>query len=169
MALPANPVPPATPPPNADDIRFRRMVVMGTAVSLAAAYGWLAGFARQPNGDLSFEWRWPILLWAFIGFGSTIYFWHAIWPPKNQTPRRRDIVLGSIVVVLPGLWWLTFPLRSLSGQHAHQVITGLIAAAIVLSFGAWMVIHLMRSFESEDAEDLKNLDDNGPGDKDSKK
>jgi hypothetical protein len=169
MSVPTNPGPPTAQPPDANEIRFRRMVVAGTAVSLAAAYGWLAGFARQPDGDLSFEWRWPILLWAFIGLGSTIYFWRAIWPPKNQTPTRRGIVLGSIIVVLPGLWWAILPLRSLSGQHARQVITGLVAAAIVLSFGAWMVIHLMRSFENEDAEDLKKLDEDGPGDKDSQK
>ena len=81
-------------------------------------------------------WRWPILIWVIIGLGSTIYFWHAIWPPQNRTATRRQIVLGVIVVVLPGLWWLIFPLRSLSGQHAREVITGLIAAAIVLSFGA---------------------------------
>jgi hypothetical protein len=164
MTKPANPEPPAMPPPDANDLRFRRMVVLGTTLSLAVAYGWLAGFARQPDGDLSFEWRWPILAWAFIGLGSTVYFWRAIWPPQNRTATRRDIVMGSVVVLLPGLWWLIFPLRSLSGQHAHEVITGLIAAAIVLSFGAWMVARLIRSFENEDAEDLKNLEDDGPED-----
>lgn len=168
MVVPANRQPPAAQPPDANDIRFRRIVVAGTAVSLAVAYGWLAGFARQPDGDLSFEWRWPILLWVFIGLGSTIYFWRAIWPPKNQTATRRNIVPGVIVVALPGLWWLIFPLRSLSGEHAREVITGLIAAAIVLSFGAWMVIRLIRSFENEDSEDLKNFDDDARGDKDSK-
>ena len=169
MAMPANPEPPTGQTPDLNEVRFRRMVVVGTAVSLAAAYGWLAGFARQPDGDLSFEWRWPILVWALTGLGSTIYFWHAIWPPQNRTAPRRDIILGVIVVVLPGLWWLIFPLRSLSGEHAREVITGLIAAAIVLSFGAWMVIRLIRSFENEDAEDLKNLDDDSPDGKDSKK
>ena len=140
------------------------MVVAGTALSLAAAYGWLAGFARQPNGDLSLQWRWPILLWVLIGLGSTVYFWRAIWPPRNQPVTRKGVVLGTIVLLLPGLWWFILPLRSLSGQHARQVITGLIAAAIVLSFGAWMVIRLVRSFENEDAEDLKNLEDDGPED-----
>jgi hypothetical protein len=169
MAMPANPEPSAAQLPDANEIRFRRMVVGGTAVSLAAAYGWLAGFVRLPDGDLSFEWRWPILVWVLIGLGSTIYFWRAIWPPQNRMATRKGIVLGTIVVVLPGLWWLIFPLRSLSGQHAREVITGLIAAAIVLSFGAWMVIRLIRSFENEDAEDLKNLEDDAPDDKDLKK
>jgi hypothetical protein len=168
--MPANPEPPGAPPPSANDVRFRLMVVMGTALSLAVAYGWLAGFARQSDGDLSFQWRWPILLWAFIGLASTIFFWHAIWPSKNQTQTtRKDTVVGSIVLLLPGLWWIISPLRSLSGQHAHEVMEGLVAAALVLSFGAWMIIHLARGFEEEDAEDLKNLGPDAPDDKDSKK
>lgn len=169
MAMPANPRPPTAQPPDVNDVRFRRMVVVGTALSLAVAYGWLAGFVRQPDGDLAFQWHWPILAWALIGLGSTVYFWRAIWPPQNRTATRKDIVLGSVVAVLPGLWWLIFPLRSLSGQHAHEVTEGLIAAAIVLSFGAWMVFHLIRSFENEDAQDLKNLDDDAADGKDSKK
>ncbi len=145
------------------------MVVVGTALSLAVAYGWLAGFARQADGDLSFQWRWPIPLWAFIGLASTFYFWHKIWPPQNRTAIRRDNVLGSIALLLPGVWWIVSPLRSLSGQHAHEVVEGLVAVALVLSFGAWMIIHLARSFEAEDAEDLKNLDSDTPDDKDSEK
>jgi ABC-type nickel/cobalt efflux system permease component RcnA len=144
------------------------MVVVGTALSLAVAYGWLAGFARQADGDLSFQWRWPIPLWTFIGLASTVYFWRAIWPSQNRTVTRKDIVLGSAALLLPGLWWVISPLRSLSGQHAHEVIEGLVAAALVLTFGAWMIIHLARSFEAEDAEDLKNLDPD-TADKDSKK
>jgi hypothetical protein len=34
----------------------------------------------------------------------------------------------------------------------------LIAAAIVLSFGAWMVIKLIKAFEKSDADDLNALD-----------
>jgi hypothetical protein len=144
------------------------MVVVGTALSLAVAYGWLAGFARQADGDMSFQWRWPIVLWAFIGLASTFYFWHAVWPPQHDA-TRRDNVRGSLALLLPGLWWIISPLRSLSGQHAHEVIEGLVAAALVLSFGAWMIIHLARSFEAEDAEDLKNLGPDTSDDKDLKK
>jgi hypothetical protein len=162
--MPANPE-----PPSADDARFRSIVVVGTALCLALAYGWMGGFARQPNGDLSFQWRWPILPWAFIGLASTVYFWHAIWPSQNRTVTRKDIVTGSIVLALPGLWWLISPLRSLSGQHAHEVIEGLVAAALVLSFGAWMIIRLGRGFLEEDAEDLKNLNEDASSDKDLKK
>jgi hypothetical protein len=126
------------------------MIIVSTAVALGAAYGWLAGFARQTNGDLTFQWRWQVLLWAVIGVGTTAYLWHKIWPPANRSDAtRKDIVKGSIALVLPGAWWLLFPLRSLSGQHFWQVVEGLSIAAVVLTFGAFMVIRLVRAFEED--------------------
>jgi hypothetical protein len=159
--MPANLEPTVAQPPSTNDVRFRRIMVISTALSMAAAYGWLAGFARQPDGDLAFQWRWLILLWALIGFATTVYFWRKAWPlPGQPEATRKDIVQSSVVVILPGLWWLALPLRSLSGQHAHQVIEGLIAAAIVLSFGAFMVIRLGKGFEEEDSvnSEIKSSD-----------
>jgi hypothetical protein len=159
----ANPPSPADKPPDASDVLFKRFIAISTALSLAAAYGWLAGFARDPNGGLAFQWRWPILPWALIGLGSTAYFWWKIWPPPNRpVATRKDIVTGSIVLAVPGLWWLIFPLRSLSGQHFWNVVEGLTVAAMVLTFGAGMVIRLVKGFEEEDA-------DNPGDDKDLKK
>jgi hypothetical protein len=152
--MPENPAPPAP----ASDVLFKRMIVIFTALSLAAAYGWLAGFVRQSNGDLSFHWRWQVLMWAFIGFASNIFFWRKIWPPQNRhVATRKDILIASLVLALPGVWWLLFPLRSMSGQHFWQVIEGLAIAATVLTFGAFMVIRLGRGFEAQGAEDEKDL------------
>jgi hypothetical protein len=148
-------------PPETDstDTLFRRMIIVSTALSLMAAYGWLAGFARQPGGDFSFQWRWNTLLWAFIGFGSNAYFWRKVWPMAGRTAAtRKDIIKGSTALLLPSLWWITFPLRFLSGQHFWDVVIGLAAAATVLTFGAWMVIRLIKAFERSDLEDLKALD-----------
>jgi flagellar biogenesis protein FliO len=50
-------------------------------------------------------------------------------------------------------------LRFLSGQHFWDVMSGLIAAAAVLSFGAWMVIKLIRAFEQSDAETARSEKD----------
>ena len=141
------------------DVLLRRVLIITTALSLAAAYGWLACFDRQPDGNLYFHWRWIAAGWIAIGFGSSFYFWRKIWPPiGGPVATRNGIIKGSIVLVLPCLWWLTFPLRFLSGQHFWDVAIGLTAAAIVLSFGAWMVIHLIKAFERSDTEDLKALD-----------
>jgi hypothetical protein len=136
--------------PEAGDILFRRMVVWFTALSLAAVYGWLAGFVRQSDGGLTFHWRWMVLIWAFIGLASTVYFWHKIWPLGNRVTARKGVVEGTIALALPGIWWLLFPLRSQSGQHLWQVLEGLTAAALVLTFGAWMVIRLGKAFEDDE-------------------
>ncbi len=135
------------------------MIIVSTALSLMGAYGWLAGFERQPGGDFSFQWRWNTLLWAFIGFSSNAYFWRKVWPVTGRTAAtRKDIIKGSAALLLPSLWWITFPLRFLSGQHFWDVVIGLAAAATVLTFGAWMVIQLIKAFERSDLEDLKALD-----------
>lgn len=156
--MPPDAQPPTAPadaqapaPVPSTDALFKRLVTIFTALSLAGIYGWLAGFARQTNGDLSFQWRWAILPWALIGLGSTAWFWRKIWPPPNRPEAtRKDILAGSIVLLAPGLWWLVLPLRSLSGQHFWDVTEGLTAAAIVLSFGAWALVRLGRAFEESD-------------------
>jgi hypothetical protein len=143
-------------PSDASDFLFKRFMAVSTALSLGVAYGWLAGFVRDTNGGLNFHWRWQIFLWAFIGLASTFYFWRKVWPPPNRPPAaRKDIVVGSIALALPGLWWLIFPLRSLSGAHFWNVVEGLSIAACVLTFGAWMIIRLGRGFEQEDADNDK--------------
>ncbi len=126
------------------------MITISTALSLGLAYGWLGGFVRQPNGDLTFQWRWQVALWAFIGLASTAFFWRKVWPPASRPDaKRKDIVIGSIVLAVPGAWWMLFPLRAQSGQHFWNVVEGLSIAAIVLTFGAFMVIRLGKAFEED--------------------
>lgn len=139
--------PPDPPASYAGDFLFRRMVSGFTALSLAATYGWLGGFVRQSNGDLSFHWRWMVMVWTLIGLASSVIFWRKIWPTGNRAATRRGIIEGSIALALPGIWWLTLPLRVQSGQHLWQVAEGLFTAAMVLAFGAWMIIRLGRAFE----------------------
>jgi hypothetical protein len=147
-----------SPPPSPGDILFRRMFVIFTEFSLAVAYGWLAGFVRQSDGDLSFQWRWPILLWALIGFASTAWFWRKVWPPQNRPDAtRKDILIGFVVLLLPGLWWLILPLRSLTGEHFREVVEGLTAAAIVLTFGAFMLVRLVRGFEADGTDEDQDV------------
>jgi hypothetical protein len=88
------------------------MVGIFTALSLAATCGWLGGFVRQPDGDLSFHWRWMVVVWALIGLASSAYFWRKIWPPGKGAATRRGIIEGTMALAVPGIWWLTFPLRS---------------------------------------------------------
>lgn len=155
---------------DANDALFKGMIAVSTELSLAAAYGWLAGFVRDPNGDLAFHWRWQILLWAFIGFASTAFFLAKnLAAPNRPDATRKDTVLGTIALLLPGLWWLVYPLRTFSGQHFRQVAEGLAIAATVLTFGAFMVIRLGRAFEHDDVV-VPDPENHDPGaDKDSEK
>jgi peptidoglycan/LPS O-acetylase OafA/YrhL len=148
----------------ASNALLRRVIIISTILSLATADGWMASFQRQPGGELSCRWCWATLIWGLIGGGTGLYFWRQIWPPPNQ-PRatRKQIMIGSVVLLLPCLWWLTFPLRFLSGPDFRDVTCGLIAAAIVLSFGAGMVIKLIRAFERSDTLDLENETPPNPG------
>ena len=137
----------------ATDTLFKRMIVIAMTLSLAGMYGWLACFTRLPNGDFHFQWSWLALLWIAIALVSSIYFWRKIWPPTGDS-TRKDVIKGLIVLLLPCVWWLLLPLRFMSGQHFWDVMAGLIAAAMVLSFGAWMVIRLIKAFEGNEAEDF---------------
>ncbi|MGH7941881.1 MAG: hypothetical protein ACREFR_12510 [Limisphaerales bacterium] len=125
------------------------MVIWFTTLSLALAYGWLAGFVRQPDGDLTFHWRWRVAIWAFIGLASAAYFWGKAWRSDNRKPPRLGLLKATVVLAVPGIWWLIFPLRSLSGERFWQVIEGLAVAAVVLAFGAWMILRLARAFEDK--------------------
>jgi hypothetical protein len=152
-------------PSSQSDLLFRRIVAVSMALCLGLTYGWLAGFVRESDGNLTFHWQWMVLVWALIGIGSSIYFWRCIWPPPNRPEAtRKQIVAGSIVLGVPGLWWLIFPLRSLSGQHFWQVMEGLTVAAIVLTLGAFMIIRLGKAFENDD-----EADPNAPSHKEVKK
>jgi peptidoglycan/LPS O-acetylase OafA/YrhL len=145
---------PTTPGSNALP---RRVIIITTILSLATADGWMASFEREPGGQLSCRWCWATLVWSLIGGGTCLYFWRQIWPPPGYPKAaRKKIILGSVVLLVPCLWWLTFPLRFLSGPDFRDVTCGLIAAAIVLSFGACMVIKLIRAFERSDTLDLAN-------------
>ena len=163
---------PTVPATRTSNTLHRRVVVIGTVLSLAIAYGWMASFERQPGGEMAFHWGWPTLVWCLIGTGSCLYFWRKIWPPDDRSrPTRRGILIGSLALLLPGLWWLTLPLRFLSGQTLKDVSGGLVVAALVLSFGALVVTRLVKAFEHTDAEDLaseamteEGESDAGPGD-----
>jgi hypothetical protein len=153
------PAPSPSLAPSNSDLIFKRLITWSTAVCLAAIYGWLASYERQMDGSMHFHWRWLSLFWAIIGTGSSTYFWHQIWPPSGYPDSNRNgIIKGLIIIVLPGLWWLIYPLRFLKGEQFWDVITGLMVVASALSFGAWMITRLVKAFEASDTYDLNTLD-----------
>jgi hypothetical protein len=81
-----------------------------------------------------------------------------MWPPpRYPAATRKGIIKGLIVLIVPGLWWLTVPLRFLTGRHFWDVVTPFIAVAMALCYGSWMVTRLVKFFEISDAYDLNAL------------
>lgn len=149
---------PKTSPPALESL-FKQAIIISTALSIAVMYGWLAGFETEADGGFRFHWCWPQIIWTVIGYLSTAYFWHKAWPAKRHAAAgRRDIFKATVVFAVPFLWWATLPLRLDSGPDLKDVITGVIAAVIVLSFVGWMLFRLFKAFEDTDKYDLEHLD-----------
>ena len=141
--------------PSSTDGGFKYAIIISTALTFAAVFGWLACIDRQENGDLDFRWHWSALLWIVIGIASTIYFWRQVWPAQNDSSvgKRNRLVKGWTALLIPSLIWMTYPLRFLSGKHFTDVLAGLTAAAIVLTLGALMLFRLIKGFNENEPTD----------------
>jgi hypothetical protein len=141
---------------------FRRRVTIATAVCLAACYGMLACFDHQEAGGVHFHWRWSALLWAMVGEGSATFFWHKIWPPpKYPAATRKGAIIGTIIFILPALWWLAPPLRFLIRRHFGDAAAALVVVAMAVSCGVWLITRLIKAFQSSDEFDLNALKSDG--------
>ena len=144
-------------PRPADARGLRQVVIVSTALTFAAVFGWLACIQRLDSGEIEFHWQASAWLWIVIGIASTIYFWRQIWPAQNVSPTGagKRVFKGWAVLMIPSLLWMAYPLRFISGQQLLNVFTGLIIAASVLTFGGWMVFRLIKGFADETASPVK--------------
>jgi hypothetical protein len=133
---------------------LKRAIIVSTTLLMAAVFGWLACIDRKENGDLDFRWHWGASLWIAIGLGCTFYFWRQVWP-QNDSPdgKRKRLIKGWAAFLIPSLIWMTYPLRFFSGKHFTDVLAGLTAAAIVLTFGGWMLSRLIKGFNKNEPAD----------------
>ena len=119
----------------------------------------MASFDRSRVDETHDGWIWRSLLWGLVGGGTCMYFWAMVWPSKPvQGSARARTWRGWLVVSLPSLYWLSFPLHFKSGHDFSDVLTGLIAAGLILAFGAWMVIRLIKAFEHSDEVETERLE-----------
>jgi len=136
--------------PRTSNALLRQVVVIATILSLATAYGWMASFDRQPGGDMASHWSWATAIWVWsarrAAFSSGA---------RSGRPRiaRRPLAAKSS----PVPWFCCcrpmvadFSLVVFITPNFRDVGTGLVAAAMVLTFGAWMVTRLIKAFESSD-------------------
>lgn len=134
--------------PLSADGGFKLAIIISTAIVFAAMFGWLACLDRKPNGDVDFRWHWRALLWMAVGIASTLYFWRQVWPNEENpaTSKRRRLIKGWVVFLIPSLMWVAYPLRFISGQRLFDVMFGLTLAATVLTAGGFMVARLIKGF-----------------------
>ena len=139
------------PPAASNDAGFRRVFVISSTLILATVFGWLGCLVRQTNGNVLFEWQWRALIWFAIGIGSTVYFWRQIWPAQNITRTAKRQIKGWVVLAIPCVIWMAYPLWFISGRQLSDVFVGLMLAVVVLTGGGLMVYKLIRGFENDEA------------------
>jgi hypothetical protein len=140
-----------TPLPAATDAGFRGVFVISSALILATVFGWLACLVRTENGDIAFRWQWRALIWIAGGIGSTGYFWRQVWPVENGVRTLKQQIKGWVVLAVPCVIWMSYPLWFISGRQLFDVGAGLALAATVLTGGGWMVFKLIKGFENDEA------------------
>lgn len=158
-----------SPPSVATDARFKRGIVCSSAFLLAAVFGWLACVARSADGAVTFHWQWRALLWIAAGLGCTIYFWRQVWPAPGVSRSRRQEFAGWVVLAVPCVLWMAYPLRFISGPQLLNVFIGLAVAATVLTGGGFMVRTLIRGFENDEATTADPVAPNPPDRSDTRK
>lgn len=138
-----------SPPSAATDVGFKRGIIFSSALLLAAVFGWLACVDRSADGVVAFHWQWRALLWIAAGLGCTVYFWRQAWPRPGESRSPRQVIIGWVVLAIPCVMWMAYPLRFISGQQLLNVFIGLMLAATVLTGGGFMVFKLIKGFEND--------------------
>ena len=128
-----------------------------TALVFAAMFGWLACLQRMESGEVEFHWQRSAWLWIALGLVGPVYFWRQIWPGQTVSPAgaARRQIKGWAALLVPSLMWMAYPLRFISGQQRLNVGIGLGVAAMVLTFGGWMVFRLIKGFADEETPPAK--------------
>ena len=111
----------------------------------------MACVARTPVQGLIFRWRWGALIWMLLGACAGWYLWQAVWAADAQTPRaRRRFFVMLVCLALGGLTVFVFPIIFVPAGQFREVLTGLLAAVLVLSIVGWMIFQLGRMFSAGD-------------------
>jgi hypothetical protein len=105
---------------------------LGFGVMLATAT-----MLRSTRAGFSFEFSWLAPLAFALGFGATMAFWRRAAQGRTlRWPSAGMLLLGGCVFLAP--------LRFVPKENLFNVISGLFCAAMVLSFGGFMIFRLIR-------------------------
>lgn len=150
------------------DALLMRIISGSTALAFAAVLGSVSCVERNPVQGLVFHWRWAALFWMAVGAAFGWYLWQAIWASdETENPQvRRRILLRLSVLAAGGIAVFVFPIVFVPSGQLGEVLTGLIAAVLVLGFVGWMIFRLGKLLSEESPGDTRGPDANkGPSPK----
>ncbi len=130
-----------------------RIIGGSTAFAFAGVLGAVACVDGRTSQGLVFHWRWFALVWMTIGAGAGWFLWQAVWAADAAgTPRvRRRFVTWLVLLAIGGAAVFVFPIIYVPAAQFRDVLTGLIAAVLVLSFVGWMIFRLGKLFSEPQA------------------
>jgi hypothetical protein len=137
------------------DALLMRIISGSTALAFAAILGSVSCVERNPVQGLVFHWRWAALFWMAGGAAAGWYLWQAVWAvDTDETPRaRRRLLLSLALLAAGGIAVFVFPIVFVPAGQVGEVLTGLIAAVLVLSFVGWMIFRLGKVLSDESPGD----------------
>lgn len=135
------------------DCAFERIAAVGTASAFAIVLGSLACVVPAGAQGLDFRWHWVAVVWGAVGLAGGWRLWHLLWRVQAEpTPRaRRRLLRYCFLLLLGGVAAFAYPFRFVAPEKFQDVLTGLGAAVIVLTFAGWMLFRLFRSLSREEA------------------
>jgi len=135
----------------ASEAKFQHIVEISTAIGLGTVFGTVACLEWKEYEGPSFHWHWPVLLWIGVGVAAGIYFWRQIWHAQDAPPGHARMHLFKAWAALAAASGATFAysVRTFRLAIFKDVLLGVFAASVVLSFIGWVIFRLMRLFESD--------------------
>src|SRR5262245_58054259 len=149
MSLPSN-----QEPRPASDRGFQHIVEIGSAAGLGMVFGCMACLQWTEFKGPSFHWHWLVLFWISVGIFAGIYFWRQIWQAQDAPAggARKHLLKGWLVLAVACATTFAYSVRTFKLENFKEVLMGVFAASIVLSFVGWMIFRLMRMFEEDGKE-----------------
>ena len=89
----------------------------------------------------------------FIGAAAGWFLWVLIGrlEANPSVAARRGLVVYCVLLSLGGLAVFAYPFRFVPPEKFRDVLIGLVAALIVLSFAGWMLFRLFKALSKGDS------------------
>jgi hypothetical protein len=130
-----------------NSLRLSRIIVYGFSFSFGAVFASLQAL-RPSSGGFSLVMSWWTVLTLLSGAAIMVPCFQIIVCSQQRRRRRAALAL----VTLLGVAAFFYPLRFVPHERMAAVFTGLVAAVIVLSGIAGLLLLLRRFFEREEKQ-----------------